>query len=280
MEEIGSSSMSSSMESKNVRVIGIDLGTTYSRVGFWIFYICVSARSKSRLRFACEDAIKKLSNPNLTETKVSVDSYYVLQSNSTKKKAIPLRVSITPNAFSKECKELFDRCEESVDQCVQISGIFKFHEVILVGGSTRIWRFQEMLREFCSDEKGFCEIVNPDIAVVQGAAIVAAIWSGEALTNPLLKDISIVDVAPEQEESKRKKLEAKMKVWLFVTEHMSQQVLLVLSPSQAEIVKEAIADAQAWLKNNELPEVRASELKLVELQATCYLILRERRGPN
>ncbi|XP_026416647.1 heat shock 70 kDa protein-like [Papaver somniferum] len=391
MEEIGSSS---SMESKNVRVIGIDLGTTYSRVGFWIRNqlltqkipsciaitdnteqhivgdeafdgvdknpsntvldvkrltgakisdndtqldilrssveviedpiskndeISVVVRSFNQLkRFSAEELLcmilKKLkqiaekglgldNGDVIVKAVISVPSCYnnaqrlatkraatmdgfedsrlINETTATalaygwlkkkkksvagdthlgvefqNKKAIPLRVSVTPNAFSKECKELFDRCEEVVDQCVQNSKIYQFHEVILVGGSTRIWRIQEMLREFCSDEKGFCEIKNPDIAVVQGASIQAAIWSGEALTNPLLK------------------------VWLFVNEHMSQQVLLVLSPSQAEIVKEAIADARAWLKNNELPEVRASELKLVELQATCYLILRERRGPN
>ncbi|XP_026416648.1 heat shock 70 kDa protein-like [Papaver somniferum] len=406
----------------------------------------LGARSKSRLRFACEDAKRILDYPHAKQTVVSVDSYYVLSSNFTNRKiAIPLSVTVTKDEFAEKCQELFDKCEESVDQCVQISGICRFHEIILVGGSTRISRIREMLREFCRHAQGFCEILEPDAAVVQGAAIQAAIWSGEALSNPLLNGISITDVAPltlstktaqyvilsgeasnnsliaawnnlpmvgfstrkvtnlcrstlklpnfiprntkiptvrrhpftpardtrrfsagvyegedskmknnnlighfifdgiqatemglpsitvsfavdrdgilnvsasqvaedgsrirqlarqvinrsltpdelnqfgrdmenpEPEEIKRKKLEAKMKVWLFVNKHMLIQLLPVLSPSQAKILKEAIEDAQAWLKNSELPEVRASELKLDELQATCFLILRRRRGSN
>ncbi|XP_026439766.1 heat shock 70 kDa protein 18-like [Papaver somniferum] len=370
--------------------------------------ICVSARSKSRLRFACEDAKRFLDYPHDKQTVVFVDSYYVLTSNFTnRRKAIPLSVPVTKNVFAEECQELFNKCEEEVDQCVQISGIFKFHEVILVGGSTRISRIREMLGVFCRHAQGFCEIMNPDAAVVQGAAIQAAIWSGEALSNPLLNGISITDVAPltlstltlpnlirrntviptvrthpftpardvtrlsvgvyegeddemednnligyfifdgiqatemglpnitisfvvdhdgilnvttaeaaedgshrqlarqvtnrsltpdelnqfgrdmenpEQEESNRMKLEARLKVWLFVDKHMSRDVpddfSVGLSASQYERLRAALEDAETWLQNSELPEVRASELKLDELQRTYFLILHERRGPN
>ncbi|KAI3926835.1 hypothetical protein MKW92_021613 [Papaver armeniacum] len=350
------------------------------------------ARSKSRLRFACEDAKGILDSPHDKQTVVFVNSYYVLSASFTnRKKAIPLS----------ECQELFDKCEEEVDRCVQISGILKFHEVILVGGSTRISRIREMLEIFCRDAQGFCEIMNPDTAVVQGAAIQAAMWSEEALSNPLLNDISITDVAalslsakalpnliprntviptektypftpardvtrlcvsarednnlignfifdgiqatemglpnitvsfavdrdgilnvsasqaaedgsrirqlarqvinrsltpeelnqfgrdmenPEQEEIKRMKLEARMKVSLFVHKHMSREVpddfSVGFSASQDERLSAALADAETWLENNELPEVRASELKLDELQRTYFRILHERRGPD
>ncbi|XP_026439767.1 heat shock 70 kDa protein-like [Papaver somniferum] len=96
------------------------------------------------------------------------------------------------------------------------------------------------------------------------------------LTTDELNNLGRDMESPEAGEIKRKKLEAKMKVWLFVNKHMPLQLLPVLSPSQAKSLKEAITDAQAWLKNSELPEVRASELKLVELQATCFLILQLR----
>ncbi|KAI3894862.1 hypothetical protein MKW92_023859 [Papaver armeniacum] len=360
------------------------------------------ARSKSRLRFACEDAKGILDSPHDKQTVVFVDSYYVLSASFTnRKKAIPLSVSVTKNKFAEECQELFDKCEEEVDQCVQISGILKFHEVILVGGSTRISRIRELLEIFCRDAQGFCEIMNPDTAVVQGAAIQAAMWSEEALSNPLLNGISITDVAalslsaetlpnliprntviptertypftpardvtrlcvsarednnlignfifdgiqatemglpnitvsfavdrdgilnvsasqaaedgsrirqlarqvinrsltpeelnqfgrdmenPEQEEIKRMKLEARMKVSLFVHKHMSREVpddfSVGFSASQGERLSAALADAETWLENNELPEVRASELKLDELQRTYFQILHERRGPD
>ncbi|KAI3983245.1 hypothetical protein MKX01_013312 [Papaver californicum] len=363
--------------------------------------VCESARSKSRLRFACEDAKIFLSDPRLTQTTVDVDSYHVLTSNTqSKRKALPLSLPVTQDRFDEECEDLLDRCEEAADQCIIESGIYDFHEVIVVGGSTGIPKIREMLREFCVDGQGFCEIMNPDIAVVQGAAIQAAILSGEALSNSLLNSISIADVAPlslhtltlinliprntmipterrhrlstarnnqrslyvevhegedeiiennnltgyfffggiqaagmgvpnitvtfavdhdgilnvsaaedeshrqlarwvinrklttdeleanpeqeVEEESKTKKLEAKFEVWLFVTKHMSREVLddfdVGFSVSQAGMIREAVADAKRWLENNELPEVRASELKLDELQRTYFLILHE-RGP-
>ncbi|KAI3997211.1 hypothetical protein MKX01_009055 [Papaver californicum] len=154
--------------------------------GFGANDVCESARSKSRLRFACEDAKIFLSDPTLTETTVNVDSYHVLTSNTqSKRKALPVSIPVTQDTFDEECEDLFDRCEKAADQCVIESGIYDFHEVIVVGG-----------KEYCVDGQGFCEIMNPDIAVIQGAAIQAAILSGEALSNPLLNSISIADVAP------------------------------------------------------------------------------------
>ncbi|KAI3852682.1 hypothetical protein MKX03_014004 [Papaver bracteatum] len=318
-------------------------------------------RTKSSLRFACENAKKNLSDPNVRETKVSVDSYY----DRSPKEFLKVSTFVTQDVFHMECKELFDKCQEAIAQCLQVSGISQFHQVILVGGSTRIPRIRDMLRVFCREAQGFCEILEPDIAVVQGAALRAAISSDEAFSNPLLKDIKIADAAPnamiptirrfrladasniqhrfcvgvhegeeeimennnligyfifegvqatemgvpnisvtcavdydgilnvtaaelnrfgrdlenpEHEASKRKKLEAKMKVWLFVTKHMSREVpddfSVGFSPSQEEMLRQALADAKGWLAN-ELPEVRDSELYLEELQSRYFLILHD-----
>ncbi|XP_026416650.1 heat shock 70 kDa protein-like [Papaver somniferum] len=169
---------SSSMVSKNVVVIGIDLGATGTlsvavvniKDGWNIYEVKSVAgdthlggkdfddllyrhcschynnsfrlRSKSSLRFACEDAKKKLSNPNVTETKVSVDSYY----DESPKEFLKLSTTVTQDVFDRECKELFDKCQEAIAQCLQVSGISQFHQVILVGGSTRIPRIREILR--------------------------------------------------------------------------------------------------------------------------------------
>ncbi|XP_026439768.1 heat shock 70 kDa protein-like [Papaver somniferum] len=150
-------------------------------------------RSKSSLRFACEKAKKDLTNPNVTETEVSVHFYYV----RSPKEFLLVRFPVTQHVFDTECKELFDKCQEAIVQCLQNSGISQFHQVILVGGSTRIPRIREMLRAFCGDERGFCELMEPDAAVVQGAALQAAVWSGgEASSNLLLDGISITDVVP------------------------------------------------------------------------------------
>ncbi|KAI3979847.1 hypothetical protein MKX01_042501 [Papaver californicum] len=141
---------------------------------------------KSRLRFACEDAKRNLSNPNVTQTTVVVDTYYVQSPKEFLLKIITLKQDV----FDKESKELFDKCQEAIDQCLQDSGIYQFHEVILVGGSTRIARCKKWL----------CDILEPDKGVVLGAALRAESLSGDALSNPLLNGISIADVAPLSED--------------------------------------------------------------------------------
>ncbi|XP_026416645.1 heat shock cognate 70 kDa protein-like [Papaver somniferum] len=277
----------------------------------------------------------------------------------------------------RECKELFDKCQEAVVQCLQVSGISQFHEVILVGKSTRIPRIREILRAFCSDEQGCCA------ATLSTKIVQEVTFSGEAKSYPTMLIRSVTDtchcasalsnlipsntVIPTkrtekvmgvissisnqsrfsfgvyegeeemmeknnlfgyfifemgepnitvsfsvdsdgilsvtaaedeshrhlasrvinrsltngelyqfgsdmenpgyewEEESKRQKLEAKMKVWLFVNKHMSLQV-------------PALTDAKKWLEKNELPEVTASELYLEELQRKYFRILIETFG--
>ncbi|KAI3930105.1 hypothetical protein MKX01_036626 [Papaver californicum] len=307
-------------------------------------------RSKSSLRFACEDAKKNLSNPNVTQTTVVVDTYDVQSPKEFLLKIITLKQDV----FDKESKEFFDKCQEAIDRCLQDSGIYQFHEVILVGGSTRIPRIREMLRLLCSDGKGLCDILEPDKGVVLGVALRAESLIGDSLSNPLLNGISIADVAPlslrtltmpnliprntmipivtqfcltsarnnnligyfifdgiqaaemevpnitiifyvdfhgilnifvaedeshrqlaremihisVEEESKRRKLESKAKVRLFVTQHMSRQVPddfdVTFSPGQVEMLRQALEDAKGWLIN-ELPEVRDSKLYSEEL---------------
>ncbi|XP_026428682.1 probable mediator of RNA polymerase II transcription subunit 37c [Papaver somniferum] len=67
------------------------------------------------------------------------------------------------------------------------------HDVVLVGGSTRIPEVQQLLQEFF-DGKKFCNSINPDEAVAYGAAMQAAILSGE--TNQNLDQLLLLDVTP------------------------------------------------------------------------------------
>ncbi|KAI3861356.1 hypothetical protein MKX03_016171 [Papaver bracteatum] len=100
---------------------------------------------------------------------------------------VPMSVLVTQHAFVDAFKEWFKKCEEAIGKCLQDSRISKIHQVILVGGSTKIPRIRDILRAFW-----LCKIVDPDNAVVQGAAAL----SGVALTNLLLNGISTEDVAP------------------------------------------------------------------------------------
>ena len=69
------------------------------------------------------------------------------------------------------------------------------HEVVLVGGSTRIPKIQEMLTEFFSG-KELNKSINPDEAVAYGAAVQAALLSGKQRDSEELKDLVLMDVIP------------------------------------------------------------------------------------
>jgi L1 cell adhesion molecule like protein len=69
----------------------------------------------------------------------------------------------------------------------------KVHEVVLVGGSTRIPKVQELLQNFFNG-KELNKSINPDEAVAYGAAVQAAILTGEGDQN--VKDLLLLDVSP------------------------------------------------------------------------------------
>ncbi|KAL1806727.1 hypothetical protein ACET3Z_029795 [Daucus carota] len=69
----------------------------------------------------------------------------------------------------------------------------KVHDVVLVGGSTRIPKVQQLLQEFF-DGKELCKNINPDEAVAYGAAVQAAILSGEG--NQKIQNLILLDVTP------------------------------------------------------------------------------------
>jgi len=67
------------------------------------------------------------------------------------------------------------------------------HEVVLVGGSTRIPKVQQLLQDFFNG-KELCKAINPDEAVAYGAAVQAAILSGEG--SEKVQDLLLLDVTP------------------------------------------------------------------------------------
>ncbi|KAI3915316.1 hypothetical protein MKX01_035575 [Papaver californicum] len=92
-------------------------------------------------------------------------------------------------------KDLFRKCMESVMKCLRDAKMDKssVDDVVLVGGSTRIPEVQQLLQEFFNG-KQLCKSINPDEAVAYGAAVQAAILSGEG--NKKLDELSLLDVTP------------------------------------------------------------------------------------
>ncbi|XP_002468091.1 heat shock cognate 70 kDa protein [Sorghum bicolor] len=138
-----------------------------------------------RLRTACERAKRILSFTS--QTRIEVDSLH---------EGIDFSTSITRSRFEELNKHLFSKCMEALDKCLQDAKIDRrsIHDVVLVGGSTRIPKVQSMLRDFF-DGKELCRSINPDEAVAYGAAIQAFILSGEASDGRLL-DMLLRDVTP------------------------------------------------------------------------------------
>jgi heat shock protein 1/8 len=143
-----------------------------------------NARALRRLRTACERAKRTLSSTS--QTTVEIDSLF---------EGIDFYSSITRARFEDLNADLFRKCMEPVEQVIRDAKMdkAKVDEVVLVGGSTRIPKIQQMLSSFFNG-KELNKSINPDEAVAYGAAVQAAILSG--VDNNNVQDLLLLDVAP------------------------------------------------------------------------------------
>ena len=141
-------------------------------------------RALRRLRTACEHLKKTLSST--TQATLEVDSLF---------EGIDYTSSITRARFEELCGDLFRKTFEPVEQVIKDSKISKsqIHEVVLVGGSTRIPKVQSQLTDFFNG-KALNKSINPDEAVAYGAAVQAALLSG--VKDSKFDDLLLLDVAP------------------------------------------------------------------------------------
>merc|ERR1711916_112462 len=104
--------------------------------------------------------------------------------------------SITRARFEELCQDLFRGTLEPVEKVLRDSKIDKrsVHEIVLVGGSTRIPKVQSLLSEFFGGKEP-CKSINPDEAVAYGAAVQAAILSGDSESEKL-SELLLLDVTP------------------------------------------------------------------------------------
>jgi len=147
--------------------------------------LTTSKRAMRRLRTACESAKRTLSSA--TRTAIEIDSLF---------EGVDFATSLTRARFEELCGDFFRGTLDPVRKVLADAGITKsdVHEVVLVGGSTRIPRVQKMLSDFF-DGKTLCRSINPDEAVAYGAAVQAAVL-GDDGSNSKSTDILLIDVAP------------------------------------------------------------------------------------
>jgi heat shock protein 1/8 len=142
-------------------------------------------RSLRRLRTACERAKRTLSSS--TQAHIEIDSLF---------DGVDFNSTITRARFEDLCMDYFKKCMEPCEKVLRDSKIAKnqVHEVVLVGGSTRIPKIQSMLSEFFNGKEP-CKSINPDEAVAYGATVQAAILSG-ADKSEKLSELLLLDVTP------------------------------------------------------------------------------------
>merc|ERR1712232_235810 len=108
---------------------------------------------------------------------------------------IDYNCSLSRARFEELNMDYFRNSMGPVEKCMRDSGIDKrnVHEVVLVGGSTRIPKVQSMIQEFFNGKEP-CKSINPDEAVAYGAAVQAAILTGEG--SSAVQDLLLLDVTP------------------------------------------------------------------------------------
>jgi heat shock protein 1/8 len=141
-------------------------------------------RSIRRLRTACERAKRTLSAS--AQANIEIDSLFEGEDYYT---------SITRARFEELCADLFRGTLEPVGKAMRDSKMDKssIDEIVLVGGSTRIPKVQKLLQDFFNG-KELNKSINPDEAVAYGAAVQAAILTGD--TSEVVSDLLLLDVAP------------------------------------------------------------------------------------
>ncbi|AES65521.2 TMV resistance protein N isoform X1 [Medicago truncatula] len=130
-------------------------------------------RALMRLRTACEKAKRTLSFT--LQTTIEIVCLF---------KGMDFFTIITRARFEELNMDLFMKCMETVEKLLRFARMDKtsVHDVVLVGGSTRIPKVQQLLQDFFNRKK-LCDSINPDEVVAYGAAFYAAILSGEYKRN-------------------------------------------------------------------------------------------------
>uniref|UniRef100_A0A3B5K5S5 Heat shock protein family A (Hsp70) member 2 n=1 Tax=Takifugu rubripes TaxID=31033 RepID=A0A3B5K5S5_TAKRU len=146
--------------------------------------ISQNKRALRRLRTACEKAKRTLSSS--TQVSIEIDSLF---------EGIDFYTSITRAHFEELCGDLFRGTLDPVEKALRDAKLNKGHinDIVLVGSSTRIPRIQKLLQDFFNGRE-LNKSINPDEAVAYGAAVQAAILTGDVSGN--IQDLLLQDVAP------------------------------------------------------------------------------------
>jgi L1 cell adhesion molecule like protein len=143
-----------------------------------------NAKALRRVRAAAEKAKRVLSSA--TQATIEIDA--LVDGND-------LHLTITRAKFEELCMDLFKKCLPPLDNVLKDSKLSKgeIHDVVLVGGSTRIPKICSMVQEYFNGKEPN-KSINPDEAVAYGAAVQAAVVSN--VQDDEIKNLVLLDVTP------------------------------------------------------------------------------------
>lgn len=146
--------------------------------------ISTDKRALQKLKGEVEKAKRDLSS--VLQTKIEIENLA---------EGVDFKETLTRAKFEELCADLFKKTLEPVEQALKDAGKKKsdIDEIVLVGGSTRIPKVQQLIKDFFNGKEPNRGI-NPDEAVAYGAAVQAGILGGEASEET--KGMLIIDVAP------------------------------------------------------------------------------------
>ena len=146
--------------------------------------IATSKKAMAKLKKECERVKRSLSSSS--QAHMEIDSLM---------DSIDFNTTITRARFEQLNLSLFQKCLHSVENVLRDSGMSKndIDDIVLVGGTTRIPKMQQLLSDFFGGKK-LCSSINPDEAVAYGATIQASLLAGK--TSEKLEDLLLLDVSP------------------------------------------------------------------------------------
>jgi len=141
-------------------------------------------RAIRRLRTQCERAKRTLSSS--TQATIEIDSLF---------DGIDYSCNLSRARFEELCMDYFRNSMGPVEKALKDSGLDKksIHDIVMVGGSTRIPKVQQLIQEFFNGKEPN-RTINPDEAVAYGAAVQAAILTGDQ--SSAVQDLLLLDVTP------------------------------------------------------------------------------------
>jgi L1 cell adhesion molecule like protein len=146
--------------------------------------LSTNKKSLRRIRTVAERAKRNLSGT--TQTSIDIDSLH---------DGIDFSIQLSRAKFENLCSDIFQKTLEPVDKVLSDAKLSKSQvdDIVIVGGSTRIPKVQELLSQFFNG-KELCKSINPDEAIAYGAAVQAAILSGAS--DDKLDQLVLLDVTP------------------------------------------------------------------------------------